>query len=383
MRNINNILKLANFYSYAVSQAFDLLDSKRTIQSICDKVKDFVSKGGLSEESHRLLNYRVAKMAAYKFNKLVVPYANMPSVTISDMENRLLKGQNQDELNFFLHDLIHELLSPGSINKFLIKDEEIANSMNPEDDEEEDDEEEDDEEEDDEEDYEEDKPKFIYELSSPGYSLEEYIEEQVAESLTDKNKVTNNGLVKYISNLMIGVANSQFGCDFSDTEWDFDHPIDGEDVRSFFDEVNSEIETDISNLKNAKYKNLATKFYHSLKNWQANILTNVLPPGHEDIPEYKSKDIEQENKKRYDTDTNLNSIIRPIIGDTRQWIQSNFNINPPSISNKKPSLKEEKPISDLTNEYKMSLLRRWLLAVDRGTSIILGENLSRQLSFDF
>ena len=72
MNEINKIVKLANFYSYAVSHVSDILGTGRTINTICKSVNDFLKNN--KDVNNLEFKIQVAKMAQDKFNQLIVPY---------------------------------------------------------------------------------------------------------------------------------------------------------------------------------------------------------------------------------------------------------------------------------------------------------------------
>jgi len=356
----NKILKLAYFYSYAVSGSFDVLDTGRTVDTICKKIKDFLNQNKNIDKID--FKMRVAKNAQDKFNKLVVPYLGMTPVDIGiiDLKSRLESDVNQDDLQFFLHDLIHEAMEQGSIEKFKKLDEAFSERENVILDEMKEDEELEEywEESDDGEDVFTKMPE--YRLDSEVYSLEDFIDEQVAEALTNKTKITENGLYKYMKTILIGIANEHFNFHWPQTESFFeDYVSDSDNVKKYLEEVLDKLKEDVDRVKNLKYKKLAEKFLHSAKRWIHDAINN------------------------FDSDRSLDQIIRPILTNTKNWIGSNFNIKEKDIFTDKfrPNPMGEKSIADLSDDFKMSILRRWALALERDVNEMISRRVGEQFEF--
>jgi hypothetical protein len=105
-----SVIKLAEKFAFkyskqirkeAASKAFDILGLTPRLKEIEAIVKD----KGLSAG-------QACEWAQFKFNKLVVPYLNMKPVN----------NVATTDLEFFLHDLIHEAIKPGSIDYFKKQD---------------------------------------------------------------------------------------------------------------------------------------------------------------------------------------------------------------------------------------------------------------------
>lgn len=101
-----SILKLAkklefkyysDLYKCGASEVFNILELTPTLKDIEKTVND-----------KSLNDSVVAKLAQDLFNKLVVPYLKMNPVNLTFKR----------DLDFFLHDLIHEALKEGSIKRF-------------------------------------------------------------------------------------------------------------------------------------------------------------------------------------------------------------------------------------------------------------------------
>lgn len=361
--NYNKILKLAYLYSYAISETYDAVNAGRTVDTICKMIKNFFEKNKEEYLDKEIVDFKmnVANMAQNKFNQLIVPYLQMQPVDvgISSLRQRLEEDVNQDDLQFFLHDLIHEILQEGSIKKFdtldkefAEKEEETLREMEESGDFKKDNSY-----------WEEDEEgdlifsppggKPIYKRNTEVYSLEDFIEEQVAESLTNKTKIAENGIYKYIKILMIGMANEMFNFNWSQNESSFEEPIYNlNELDSFLDEIIEQVSNDVNTVINNEYKEKAKKFLNSLKGWIRDIKNNIQK-------EYSEKEC-----------VYINNIFKSILKNTKNWIGSNFDVKerkifPSSEEEFYPNPMGEKGYSKITDDFKMSLLRRWVLAVDK------------------
>lgn len=119
-------------YKKAVSESFEVAGAAPLISEVAKMVDNPLALISIEE---------AADFALAKFNKLVVPYLDIEP--ISDIEVI-------DDFEFYLHDLIHEAMKPGSIKSFIERDED---SSTP---------------------------------SHEKYSLQEYLEEDIAEYLTSR-----------------------------------------------------------------------------------------------------------------------------------------------------------------------------------------------------
>jgi hypothetical protein len=201
-----------------------------------------------------------------------------------------------------------------------------------------------------------------YELSHEVYSLEDFIEEQVAESLTNKNKIAENGLEKYVKTTLIGLMNQIFETSHSQNDFEFQSVWRWKEVEKYFYSISQKVSSDIETVHNPKYKNLALKFNAAFQNWLSNL--------------------EKELEKTFDEDQeiSLTDLINKLLSKTSQWIGTHFNVrelkNQIFNENKdkieyEPNEFGEKEISKLTDDFKMSLARRWLLAVDKEVDHII------------
>jgi len=363
-----NIKKLSqvvnNFYKLSVSLTYDVLGTERTINSISKSFLDYLKSNPDVDPIEFKLKF--AKAAQDKFNKLIVPYLNISPVNLNlqDLKERLIKDVNQDDLQFFLHDLLHEILKPGSVKEFEKLDKEFEErqeetlDLMKEDSDFEDRWQEDDEGDE----YFQGEPR--YELSHEVYSLEDYIEEQVAEALTNKDKITDNGLIRYFDGIFIGTLNNKFGTHYSFRAWDLDMIY--KNIDDFLDLIKEKIETDVAEIKNTKYKNLGKKFLNSLVFW---------------IKEF-------ENKYKDEDEFNPNKILRSLKEKIKNWIGANFNIKQKKfdyqIKNDSDNKYEENPlgekaIADLTDDFKMSLARRWALSLDVLAKEMMSSQYGKQL----
>jgi hypothetical protein len=354
---INKIIKLAELYSYAVSRVYDILDTKRTVDTVCKKINSFLKD---NEKINSIdFKLRFAKIAQDKFNQLVATYLKIPHVnlSISELNNRLSEGVNQDDLQFFLHDLIHEALAPQSIKKFKSLDEQFENKKQEileEVREEREDEYEDG----------EDQDLILpkYSLDNEVYSLEDFIEEDVAEALTSKNSIAKNGICKYIKLVMTSIANECFDLNLSDSEEMFEEYINESYVSTFVSRVKDRINSDLSKIKNPKYSDLAKKFVKSI--------SHVLDKSEKEIEE------------KYDIF--LNDIVRPVLQEAKNFVGANFGTKEYySFKEERANPKGEKPVSELTDDFKMSLLRRWVLSLDNEANNLIKRNSGEQLQFNY
>lgn len=138
-------------YKKAVSESFEVLGAAPLVAEISKLVDGPLSIVDMEEAT---------KIALFKFNKLVVPYLDMEPV--SDI--KIIDG-----FEFYLHDLIHEAIKPGSVKSFNERDED----------------------------------KTVRWQSN--YSLQEYLEEDIAEYLTSRRY--DNGLAAYLENLVYKIPN--------------------------------------------------------------------------------------------------------------------------------------------------------------------------------
>lgn len=353
-----------NLYKFAVSSTYDVLGTERTVDSISKLILKYLeSNPDVNPVEFQL---KFAKLAQDKFNKLIVPYLKISFVNLNlqELKQRLIKKTNQDDLQFFLHDLLHEILKPGSISEFSKLDkefeerqEETLNLMKEDSDFEDcwQEEEEGDE-------YFEGEPR--YESSHEVYSLEDYIEEQVAEALTNKDKITDNGLIRYFNGIFISTLNDRFGTHYSFRAWDLDMIWDN--IDDFLDLIKNKIETDVAMISNPKYKNLGRKFLQSFTNW---------------VKEF-------EDKYRDEDEFNPIIIFNSLNGKIKNWIGANFNIKQKkfdyqikddSDSKYKENPLGEKAIADLTDDFKMSLARRWVLSLELLAKEMISNQYSKQL----
>lgn len=361
----NSVLKLAQLYSYSVSAAFDILDSKRTADTICKKISSFLAQNKGNKKINPVkFRMQVAKIAADKLSSIVMPYIKMdkPEFDFKGLERRIKSEQNQDDLQFFLHDIIHEVLSPGSIAKFVGLDDkyqemevEILEKMKTDpryqdswdtnDDGEE-----------------EFHAEPVYSIKNEVYSLEDFIEEDVAEALTNKTKVAENGLYKYIKSILVSTANDVFDFGWPLSEWEFDLAgVNPDDVEIFLQKVSDKVQKDVANVKNEKYKVIANRFFKSVL-----AIINEISSGL-DVEDYY-----------------LSGGIKKFLSMAKEFVSKNFGtadlqgwFEQKQLAKEKDRIEElkrkndnrERPgrgrsISILTDEFKMSILRRWLLAID-------------------
>lgn len=363
MKNTNNILKLANFYNYAVSQVIDILNAGRAIDAIAFKFDNFTNKYNFTEKQKKQVAYKIIKMGQDKFNKLVAPYLKMEPINLNINFN--IPGQGEITalyaIPLYLHDLIHETSLPGSIKKFEIKNKE----------------------------------------NSP-YSLEELIEEQTVTAIS-LNLPGLSQLGIYIENTLSSIINNfDFNDEFATEvenledksfELNFDEyqkiknkikhleqqkiPIYTSMLERLLQEFFDKLKNDIENISNVKYKNMAEKFLKFLRQ------------------KYKSIDVSSEKFfpiEKHDFFKDVTVRLKSHLQNSAKEFEDRFfsrktNLSDPNNSSneifreKRYEQKQEGPIADLTDDFKMSLIRRWVLAVDQETDNILEQ--SRQLSFDF
>ena len=355
MRNINKILKMASFYSYAVSQVIDILDVNRTLDTIMEKVQNFVEKNNFTEEQQKQLSYKIIKMGQDKFNKLVAPYLKMEPVNLDI--NFSIPGQGSISpmfaIPFYLHDLVHETSLPGSIEKFEAKNKDGS-----------------------------------------GYSLEELIEEQVVASVSlSKGAVNQFGV--YIQSKIENIT-SQF--DFNDEITNKVEDLEQKISTSSDSQQIAEMENEATELKKQRksvyfpeLQKVLQKFFQELRN----DVENVQNPKYKAIAE-KFVRFLQQNYKSVDPDSiqlwntfggNAYQQANRLETFSRMFVNKFFSQKQNYVSPDSPEResqvqnKSEGPIADLTDDYKMSLIRRWYLAVDQEVDNILEQ--SRQLSFEF
>lgn len=261
--------------------------------------------------------------------------------------------------NFFLHDLLHEILTPGSTNSFKEKDEQFAGNQEETLEEMKNEREFKDSWDEDEESNEYFSASPRFELNQEVYTLEDFIEEQVAEALTNKNKIASNGLEKYVKTTLIGLINQHFEKSFPQVAYEFETVFKSryfkwDNIYQFFRDVTGKVISDTSQVKNPKYKNLAEKFCKSFLVWLRNLETEL------------EKSFEENDE------ISIDDLVDPLLHKTKQWIGANFNIRQEKFKifdrenvEFEPNEFGEKPISDLTDDFKMSIARRWLLAVDK------------------
>lgn len=301
---------MASFYSYAVSQVIDILDVNRTLDTIMEKVQNFVEKNNFTEEQQKQLSYKIIKMGQDKFNKLVAPYLKMEPVNLDISFS--IPGQGNlppmFAIPFYLHDLVHEASIPGSIKKFEKKDKE----------------------------------------GSP-YSLEELMEEQTigAVSFGDP-RIIPNQIEEYISRNLKFIKENEL------------NPSDSfeEQKNILFHKFFEKFMNDIEQIQNIKHKNMSTKLFKYLRNYLLLL--------------HKSFSYDEEMSNDY----NLEVLISDFLSYSEKFINK-FDYKNNSSSPNSP----QAPIADLTDDFKMSLIRRWYLAVDQEVDNILEQ--SRQLSFEF
>ena len=186
-----------------------------------------------------------------------------------------------------------------------------------------------------------------YELSHEVYFLEDFIEEQVAESLTNKTKIAENGLRKYIKTILIGLMNQEFGTSFHQKEFEF-HPVwRWKEIENYLRLISIKVNSDVADIKNLKYKNLAQKFNRSFQHW---------------ISALKIK-LEQRFDKN--NEVSLADLVNELLSKTSQWVGANFNVRELKcqiFDEDKIEFKSnefgEKEINNLTDDFKMSLARR-------------------------
>lgn len=398
MRNINNILKLANFYSYAVSQVLNLSDTRRDITTIYEKINNFYFGSDLTQEQQKQLAYKIVKMAQDKFNKLVVPYLDMEPVYIAQkILNPSSTISNYLEIiSFYLHDFIHEASLPGSLKKFEEKDKE----------------------------------------DSP-YSLEEIIEEQSVGTASYGSQPQLNEAVYNIINPIIENLRYEFHSDQIISQYDkltkellslqennFNDPSFLNETKEVSDrksEIKSKIELlkpkrtriiilflervladffrkfdeDIENINNNKYKSVANNFFKYLKNYAKSI--DLATIAHDNSLYPKSFDdimnslVQKLISNKYFYQFSLRQVVdrdmaeairlRNIENVKKEFSKKNPNeemlniVDLRTVEDLKKRFRDlEKPVMNLWDERKASLLRRWLLAVDQGVDNILKQN---------
>ena len=302
---------MASFYSYAVSQVIDILDVNRSLNSIEEKVSNFVNKNNFTEEQKKDLAYKIIYMGQDKFNKLVVPYLKMEPIDMSkniQIPNPSLFRDITGSIPFYLHDLVHEASIPGSIKKFEKKDKE----------------------------------------GSP-YSLEELMEEQTVGSVSFGDpRIIPNQMEEYISRNLRFIKENEL------------NPSDSfeEQKKILFHKFFEKFMNDIEQIQNIKHKNMSKKLFKYLRNYLLLL--------------HKSFSYDEEMSNDY----NLEVLISDFLSYSEKFINK-FDYKNNSSSPNSP----QAPIADLTDDFKMSLIRRWYLAVDQEVDNILEQ--SRQLSFEF
>lgn len=138
-KKINTYLK----YSLAAAQSFNILGLTPNLEELKKLVY-----------SKFMDPIEACYLAQKRFNQMVAPYLGMKEVNL----NPYVLGDFRD----FLHDLIHEGLKEGSVAKFIETD---ASPPSP-----------------------------------TNYSLQDYIDEDIAQFLSSEKKLTN-GLAAYVDNL--------------------------------------------------------------------------------------------------------------------------------------------------------------------------------------
>ena len=133
--------KSNKLYKKAVSDSFEILG----VAPLVSEVANFVEKSVFVRPEE------AAEIAQSKFNKLVSPYLNMEAANVP---------MTQD-FEFYLHDLIHEAMKPGSVQTFIERD----------------------------------KKPGVYSR----YSLQEYLDEDIAEYMTSRRY--SGGLEVYIEGI--------------------------------------------------------------------------------------------------------------------------------------------------------------------------------------
>lgn len=350
-----SLLKNAQiFYRLAVSKTFDVLGTGRTADTIAKKISAFLSSH--PEINRPKFQIQAAEMAENKFNHLVAPYLKIPPVDVlnSGFRETIKNQQNQDDFQFFLHDLLHEILTPGSTKKFQELDNEFNRRQNETLEEMKSEREFRDSWETDEsgEKYFSAEPR--YELSHEVYSLEDFLEEQVAESLTNKNKISNNGLEKYVKTTAIGLINDFFQESYSQNASEF-HPVwRWKLIEEYIFLFSQKVSSDVQTVTKSNYKILAQKFNRSFQYWLSKLKTDL------------------QNEFEELGEVSVNDFIHTLLQKTSDWVGANFNLKQEKFKifdrenvEFEPNEFGEKPIQNLTDEFKMSLARRWLLAVDK------------------
>ena len=326
MRNINKILKMASFYSYAVSKIFNILDSDLSLDVIAKKINSFVKQNNLSIDEHMAINYKVFQLAEDKFNKLVVRTLNRedPNLNMSEInlaQNRADVFQSKQAANqilsFCLHDMIHEASIPGNLKRFEQKDKEIRKNKS-------------------------------LSLDAPRYSLEEFIEEQVVASLSYDKSLFSQQLDKYVINLIkIIKANPNLWVINGDEGIDYTSTYNQQNIENFFQVLNNQIQTDVDNIGNPKYKVIGEKFFHSLKNWMNNLIKDL------------SSKFQDGSQFSWE-----NEIEKPIKSKIVQWSHLYFSMKSEApISTDSENIIYDKPVSELVDDRKAALLRLWIKSV--------------------
>lgn len=364
----------------AVSESFEMLELTPSLREIASKVHRFVLKESTEYKgeagSHKdVIDYDIqltrlfVNMTLDKYKQLVLPYIDGKGFNF-DYDKLYRPGQRQSDPFYYLllHDLIHETIRPGSNVTFRkIDDKEkddrkknILLGLNKE------------------------ELKDVRKITRDKipYSLEQFIEEDVAVRISSvrDNKSRESfpgfGIRTYVDYMMISILNEVFGTKFQLTDY-IEHLVAPEEIGkifNFFQKLVEYIERDIKKIKNTKYKEVATAYLHSLKGWIRNLNEKVL---HNRIP----------------NGIKMQDLIETILIKTLNWCSIKFNF--PNIFSREDFPRKdiliddpgtgrnllqervthkESPIQSLTDERKMSLLRRWLRAVHIGVNKIITEH---------
>jgi hypothetical protein len=203
MQNIDLILEKAQLYCNAVSETFDILNTGRDINSIIIQV----NRSKISKEVFGI-------EALEKFNKLVLIPMKITPMTPDECINH-----PSYDLDFFLHDLVHEAMKRGSLKYFQSIDE---------------------------------KEDF-----GQLYTLEDYINEDIAEYYSNKKLQNGNGLELYLLN-RLEVAAAAANLEFA---------IDPDNIKLLLIDAFKKIFDDIDAISNPKLKSLAFLAFKSLKHF--------------------------------------------------------------------------------------------------------------------